>query len=126
MSEELEHKLKLLGACGEAVAWAKGKTFKKAWAECERGDWMLWLVDKMQGKDGWPTRQQIVHSACDCYAASASYAASVAYAASYDASAAYAASYAASAAIYASSTHMATQKQCADICRKRFTVPEAL
>jgi hypothetical protein len=27
---------------------------------------MLWLVGKMAGKEGWPTRKEIVLAACDC------------------------------------------------------------
>jgi hypothetical protein len=53
-----------LGACGEAVAWSKGKTLEEAWATCERGDWMFWLVAKMVGREGWPTHQEVVLAAC--------------------------------------------------------------
>ena len=41
--------LKRLHACGEAVDWAKRYADPAdAWAECERGDWMLWIA-------GWDT-----------------------------------------------------------------------
>ena len=63
----LARSLKAIGACGEAVVWAKDyKTLRSAWKACERGDWMLWLCGKMEGKKGWSTRQQIVLVACDC------------------------------------------------------------
>src|ERR1700678_1155317 len=62
-----QRKLVALGACSEAVQWAKEyKTFAEAWQACERGDWLLWLTAKMIGKPGWPTHQQIVVAACDC------------------------------------------------------------
>jgi hypothetical protein len=63
----LVRRLKAIGACEEAVVWAKNyKTLRSAWKSCERGDWMLWLCANMQGKKGWPTRQQIVLVCCDC------------------------------------------------------------
>src|SRR5579863_714630 len=62
----LKKLLASLGACQEAVQWIGERDLKTAWAECERGDWMLWLSGKMEGKKGWPTRKQIVLAACDC------------------------------------------------------------
>ena len=62
----LKRLLLSLGACSEAVKWIEKRDLKTAWAECERGDWMLWLCGRMQGKKGWPTHQQIVLAACDC------------------------------------------------------------
>lgn len=42
-SEELVQ----LGACAEAVTWAKTQPSRsKAWASCERPDWMLWYLHK--------------------------------------------------------------------------------
>ena len=32
-------------ACQEARTWAAGKDFATAWATCDRGDWLLWLLD---------------------------------------------------------------------------------
>lgn len=59
------HKLlSKLGACNEAVKWSNGKTLSVAWNECDRADWMLWLVGNMAGREGWPTRQQIMLVAC--------------------------------------------------------------
>ena len=35
--------------CKEALAYyAEKKTFKEAWEDCERGDWMLWIALKLQ------------------------------------------------------------------------------
>src|SRR5271157_4289852 len=63
----LAEQLKAMGACEETVLWAKDyKTLRSAWAKCERADWMLWLCNKMEGKKGWPVRQDIVLVACDC------------------------------------------------------------
>lgn len=33
--------LSALGACSEAAVWAGKKSPKKAWEECDRGDWLL-------------------------------------------------------------------------------------
>lgn len=33
------------GACGESISWAgERRNFQKAWNECDRGDWMLWIL----------------------------------------------------------------------------------
>ena len=39
-------KLKSLDACSNAMAWAAGKTLSQAWQECQRPDWMLWLLGR--------------------------------------------------------------------------------
>jgi hypothetical protein len=57
----LKKRLLDMGACREAAEWAGDKTLDQAWAECERGDWMLWLAHMA----GVETRL-IVLSACDC------------------------------------------------------------
>lgn len=37
-------------ACQEAVTWAKTQgSFKEAWENCQRGNWMLWLTSKIIG-----------------------------------------------------------------------------
>jgi hypothetical protein len=58
--------LEQLHACKEARTWATGKTLQEVWEKCERGDWLLWLAGRMEGKSGWHTRQQIVLAACAC------------------------------------------------------------
>lgn len=65
-AKELNSLLVSLRACPEAVKWAEGKSLKSVWATCARADWMLWLCGRMAGKDGWPTRQQVVFAACQC------------------------------------------------------------
>lgn len=38
--------------CAEALAWYKTqKNAKEAWLNCERGDWMLWILRCMQKLD---------------------------------------------------------------------------
>ena len=51
-----------LSACSEAVVFAmKHPNLETAWAECERGDWMLWFAAK-RGLD----RKKVVLIACEC------------------------------------------------------------
>jgi hypothetical protein len=66
MTQAFYKTLEDLGACGEAVKWASGRSLKRAYTECKRADWMLWLFGKMCGKPGWPSRQKLVLAACDC------------------------------------------------------------
>ena len=42
----LKDYLKSIGACESAVEWAGDKTIEQVVAECHRGDWLLWLVQK--------------------------------------------------------------------------------
>lgn len=37
-------------ACSPARAWAHGKTVHQAWRECERKDWLLWLISRAKIK----------------------------------------------------------------------------
>jgi len=40
-------KLKALNACSDAVKWTEAQpNARTAWAKCQRGDWMLWLIGK--------------------------------------------------------------------------------
>lgn len=57
------------GRAQEFVTWARRFNSPAiAWRNCERPDWMLALCSHMVGKDGWPTRQQVVLAACECAA----------------------------------------------------------
>src|SRR3989304_249660 len=38
-----------LRACAEAVKWVGERDLESAWRDCERGDWMLWYVGKLDG-----------------------------------------------------------------------------
>ena len=55
-----------LGACDQAIECYGNMPLTEAWAICDRGDWMLWLAAQMVGKDGWPTKKDIVLATCDC------------------------------------------------------------
>jgi hypothetical protein len=129
--------LKSLGACSEAIAWRGKRDLKTTWAECERGDWMLWLAGKMADKKGWPTRQQIVVAACDCADLSLEilekkYPQDKRPRLAIEAARKWANGEASldevrSAAAYAAAAHAARTTrlhECADICRKRLQVPE--
>ena len=56
-----------LGACSEAVKWARRyKSPAAAWAACDRGDWMLWLLARKSGDAGSDARRTLVLAACAC------------------------------------------------------------
>lgn len=58
--------LKRFGACDEAVAWAQDyESLAAAWAACERGDWMLWLLARV-AQQGSPEHKAAVATACVC------------------------------------------------------------
>lgn len=65
-AKQFDELLRRLHACEEARKWATGRTLRNAWDTCGRGDWLLWLAGRMEGKRGWHTRQQIVLAACAC------------------------------------------------------------
>ena len=48
-------------ACSDAVEWVGTRTIEQAWAECERGDWMLWLAGRID-----IDRKLLVSAACAC------------------------------------------------------------
>jgi len=148
----LAGKLKALGACSEAVSWAKDRNWPTAWQECQRGDWMLWLCGTMQGKKGWPERPAIVLVACDCaelvlpifekkhpndkrvrecievtrkWAAGEATIEEVRKARN-AADAATATAAAATAAAATAAARTSIQTLCADFCRNRLVVPEEL
>ena len=42
-------KLEKTGACKEAIFYVRTqKNYEEAWNNCPRGDWMLWIADKLQ------------------------------------------------------------------------------
>jgi hypothetical protein len=45
---DLASKLRAMGACPEAIEWVGTRTLRQAWNECERGDWMAWLTQKLR------------------------------------------------------------------------------
>jgi len=50
-----------MNACPGAVKWVGNKTIKGAWNQCNRGDWMLWLLEMLR----WD-RKVLASIACDC------------------------------------------------------------
>lgn len=58
-----------LSACRESIAWLREQnhpSLEAAWAACQRGDWMLWLLAETVGPAGDPARVPLVLAACDC------------------------------------------------------------
>jgi hypothetical protein len=37
-----------IDACDDARDWVGDRTAEQAWAECPRGDWMLWLLSRLK------------------------------------------------------------------------------
>ena len=33
------------GACREVLKWQSGKSLRETWDNCERGDWLEWLLN---------------------------------------------------------------------------------
>ena len=62
-------KLKELNACQEAVDWIGEKDFGTSWNECERADWMLWLICEME----IGIKRERIHIICDCAAIALKY-----------------------------------------------------
>jgi hypothetical protein len=60
--------LERLGACGEAVEFAKThKSFGAAWKACKRGDWMLWIIGRGITCELWSDgRKKLTAAAIDC------------------------------------------------------------
>lgn len=59
--------IKKMRACEEALVWAKQfATIDEAWAKCERGDWMLWLLGKLVGEPDTDSRKKLVLTVCKC------------------------------------------------------------
>ena len=50
----------------QATRELDGQEFHEMWTASKRGDWLLWFVAHMVGKDGWPTHQQLVLASCKC------------------------------------------------------------
>ena len=63
---KLTDKLRNLNACSEAVTWCEGQRgLRSAWNNCERGDWMLWLLGKCAGPVGSANRKDLALCAVD-------------------------------------------------------------
>ncbi len=56
-----------MNACPEAVQWANDyDSLEEAWAACDRGDWMLWLLRKRLSDPDGPDNKKLVLTACQC------------------------------------------------------------
>jgi hypothetical protein len=67
MNKRYMDRLVALGACTEALEWAATQeTPAKAWASCERGNWMLWWCGRLSGKPEGKGRKRLVLAACEC------------------------------------------------------------
>ena len=73
MANDLQKRLAGLGACDDALTWIGNRTLSRAWAECERADWMLWIASRLDGRCGWPDLTVVVRAACSCAARSLRY-----------------------------------------------------
>ena len=60
--------LKQLSACSDAIEWvATQKNATEAWANCERGDWMMWLLARTSAKKlGSKQHRDLVRAVCKC------------------------------------------------------------
>ncbi|KKN40346.1 hypothetical protein LCGC14_0733980, partial [marine sediment metagenome] len=55
-------RLRDVGACSDAVKWADEQPdLATAWSQCARGDWMLWLIGRLNDD-----RKALVRCACAC------------------------------------------------------------
>ena len=70
MNKTVADRIAHLHPCREAAEWARGYTSPtKAWRECERGDWMLWLLGQLAaGEPESQSRRKLVACAADCAA----------------------------------------------------------
>jgi hypothetical protein len=59
-----------IGACRDAVEWCRGHpTLEAAWAVCERGEWMLWLLGRLDRSKPWSDeRKPLIACVVECAA----------------------------------------------------------
>src|SRR3990167_4379362 len=63
-NKNLLKKLLDLRACEAAVKWTNGKDLETAWKKCERADWLIWFIFRME----IGTKRERIHIVCDCVA----------------------------------------------------------
>ena len=52
-----------LAACTDALRWVNGSRYRsqqRAWRECTRSDWMLWLLIRCSSLKGWPSLKRVL------------------------------------------------------------------
>jgi len=61
-------KLEKFSPCTDALEWArKQKSPAAAWKSCQRGDWMLWMLGKLDKSEPYSNeRRPLVAIACEC------------------------------------------------------------
>lgn len=64
MRHTTQSRLAAAGACSEALEWIGQRSLARAWRECRRVDWMIWLLERM-GKPLWTDQERRLF-ACDC------------------------------------------------------------
>jgi len=65
----LTKKISHLRPCNEAKTFLENfqeGEEQKAWNECQRGDWMLWLLEKLAGPPNSESRKRLVKAALAC------------------------------------------------------------
>lgn len=63
--EQWMDKLNKLNACSEAVRWFETQPdMETAWRDCQRGDWMLWLLGRLAVTKG--DRKRMVPAVAGC------------------------------------------------------------
>lgn len=63
----LSERLEVLGACSSGIHWAAGfDDPQAAWAACQRGDWMLWLLGCFAGQRWSDARKPVLASGIAC------------------------------------------------------------
>ena len=56
-----------MGACKEGWKAVEGySTWQDFWENCERGDWLLWVLGKKAGEPWSIERRKLVGTACKC------------------------------------------------------------
>jgi hypothetical protein len=60
--------LESMGACDPALTWLREldpeMSVQQAWEQCERGDWMLWLLGLLSGPPESDARRKLALCAC--------------------------------------------------------------
>jgi hypothetical protein len=63
MAEKLSERLRIIGACSEAVKWTAARKERSAldvWRACDNPEWMLWLLGMMSGEKHSPARKRLL------------------------------------------------------------------
>jgi len=66
---EVIHFMDCLSVCNQSMLWLTDheySTSKEAWDDCDRADWMMWLLKTMAKHKMWPSRKDVLLLSCDC------------------------------------------------------------